>query len=51
MAARRLRVSTLFTRMASLYAAMKPYGLERGRNGLQLAWPETATLSGWAGVM
>ena len=51
MAARRLRVSTLFTLMASLYAAMQLYGVERARNGLQLAWPETATLIGWVALM
>lgn len=51
MAARRLRVSTLFTLMASLYAAMQLYGVERARSGLQLAWPETVALVGWVALM
>lgn len=51
MAARRLRVSTLFTLMASLYAAMQLYGVERARGGLLLAWPETALLVGWVALM
>ncbi len=51
MAARRVRVSTLFTLMASLYAAMQLYDVERARSGLQLHWPATTTLIGWVVLM